>query len=134
VHLRPAQGPVAAARPGRRGRAPAQAKLSGQVSSDCVAKYGDDLQHYNTEETAADLDLVRQAVGDGRLTYLGYSYGTRLGSVYAQLFPKRVRALVLDGAVDPKAGELASRRPRRPASSGRSTSSPPTARRATRPA
>ena len=86
----------------------AQVKLAGQVSSNCVAKYGDDLQHYNTEETARDLDLVRQAVGDTRLTYLGYSYGTRLGSVYAQLFPKRVRALVLDGAVDPKAGELAS--------------------------
>jgi pimeloyl-ACP methyl ester carboxylesterase len=85
----------------------AQAKLSGQISSGCVAKYGGDLQHYNTEETARDLDLVRQAVGDSRLTYLGYSYGTRLGSVYAQLFPKRVRALVLDGAVDPKAGEVA---------------------------
>jgi pimeloyl-ACP methyl ester carboxylesterase len=86
----------------------AQAKLSQQISTDCVAKYGDDLQHYNTEETARDLDLVRQAVGDTRLTYLGYSYGTRLGSVYAQLFPRRVRALVLDGAVDPKAGEVAS--------------------------
>src|SRR4029450_10616559 len=86
----------------------AQAKLSQQISTDCVAKYGDDLQHYNTEETARDLDLVRQAVGDTRLTYLGYSYGTRLGSIYAQLFPRRVRALVLDGAVDPKAGEVAS--------------------------
>ena len=52
--------------------------------------------------------LVRQAVGDAKLTYLGYSYGTLLGAVYAQLFPRRVRALVLDGAVDPKAGELAS--------------------------
>jgi pimeloyl-ACP methyl ester carboxylesterase len=88
----------------------AQAKLARQISTDCVAKYGDDLQHYNTEETARDLDLVRQAVGDSRLTYLGYSYGTRLGSVYAQLFPRRVRALVLDGAVDPKAGEVASSR------------------------
>jgi pimeloyl-ACP methyl ester carboxylesterase len=86
----------------------AQARLSGRVSADCAAKYGDDLQHFNTEETARDLDLVRQAVGDSRLTYLGYSYGTRLGSVYAQLFPKRVRALVLDGAVDPKADEVAS--------------------------
>ena len=87
-----------------------QARLSRQVSADCGAKYGDELQHYNTEETARDLDLVRQAVGDAKLTYLGYSYGTRLGSVYAQLFPTRVRALVLDGAVDPKAGEVASAR------------------------
>jgi len=86
----------------------AQTRLARQVSADCVAKYGDDLQHFNTEETARDLDLVRQAVGDTKLTYLGYSYGTRLGSVYAQLFPRQVRALVLDGAVDPKAGELAS--------------------------
>jgi pimeloyl-ACP methyl ester carboxylesterase len=86
----------------------AQVQLSRQISQGCLTKYGDDLQHYNTEETARDLDLVRQAVGDAKLTYLGYSYGTRLGSVYAQLFPKRVRALVLDGAVDPKAGEVAS--------------------------
>ncbi|HST65617.1 MAG TPA: alpha/beta hydrolase [Mycobacteriales bacterium] len=86
----------------------AQVALAKEISTSCLSKYGDDLQHYNTEETARDLDLVRQGVGDARLTYLGYSYGTRLGSVYAQLFPKRVRALVLDGAVDPKQGEVAS--------------------------
>jgi pimeloyl-ACP methyl ester carboxylesterase len=86
----------------------AQVALAKRVSQLCVSKYGDDLQHYNTEETARDLDLVRQGVGDAKLTYLGYSYGTRLGSVYAQLFPKKVRALVLDGAVDPRAGEVAS--------------------------
>ena len=86
----------------------AQVALARKISQSCVSKFGDDLQHYNTEETARDLDLVRQAVGDQKLTYLGYSYGTRLGSVYAQLFPKRVRALVLDGAVDPRAGEVAS--------------------------
>ncbi|HEV7655277.1 MAG TPA: alpha/beta hydrolase [Mycobacteriales bacterium] len=85
----------------------AQVALAKQVSQSCLSKYGDDLQHYNTEETARDLDLVRQGVGDAELTYLGYSYGTRLGSVYAQLFPKNVRALVLDGAVDPKQGEVA---------------------------
>jgi pimeloyl-ACP methyl ester carboxylesterase len=54
------------------------------------------------------MDLVRQAVGDQKLTYLGYSYGTRLGSVYAQLFPRKVRALVLDGAVDPNATDVQS--------------------------
>jgi pimeloyl-ACP methyl ester carboxylesterase len=85
----------------------AQVQLAKQISQACLSKYGDDLQHYNTEETARDLDLVRQGVGDAKLTYLGYSYGTRLGSVYAQLFPKNVRALVLDGAVDPKQGEVA---------------------------
>jgi pimeloyl-ACP methyl ester carboxylesterase len=86
----------------------AQAQVAKEVSQACVSRYGDDLQHYNTEATARDLELVRQAVGDPKLTYLGYSYGTKLGAVYAQLFPKRVRALVLDGAVDPRAGEVAS--------------------------
>ena len=86
----------------------AQVALAKEISTSCLSKYGDDLQHYNTEETARDLDLVRQGVGDAKLTYLGYSYGTRLGSVYAQLFPTKVRALVLDGAVDPKQGDVAS--------------------------
>ena len=48
------------------------------------------------------MDAVRAAVGDDKLTYLGYSYGTLLGATYAQLYPQRVRALVLDGAVDPQ--------------------------------
>ncbi|MFC7103012.1 alpha/beta fold hydrolase [Nonomuraea rubra] len=50
---------------------------------------------------ARDLDLLRQALGERRLTYLGKSYGTLLGAVYAKLFPGRVRAMVLDGALDP---------------------------------
>lgn len=86
----------------------AQVDVAREVAQGCERKYGPDLQHYNTESTARDLDLVRQAVGDAKLTYLGYSYGTRLGSVYAQLFPRGVRAMVLDGAVDPRAGEVAS--------------------------
>jgi pimeloyl-ACP methyl ester carboxylesterase len=49
------------------------------------------------------MDAVRAAVGDEKLTYLGYSYGTLLGATYAQLFPTRIRAFVLDGAVDPRA-------------------------------
>jgi pimeloyl-ACP methyl ester carboxylesterase len=56
----------------------------------------------NTEQTARDMDAIRAAVGDDKLTYLGYSYGTLIGSVYATLFPEKVRALVLDGAVDPR--------------------------------
>ena len=54
-----------------------------------------------TNNAARDLDLLRDALGDDRLTYLGYSYGTQLGTAYAELFPDRVRALVLDGAVTP---------------------------------
>jgi pimeloyl-ACP methyl ester carboxylesterase len=85
----------------------AQVAVARDSAQGCSKKYGDALEHYNTEETARDMDLVRQAVGDKKMSYLGYSYGTRLGSVYAQLFPSRVRALVLDGAVDPLQGDVA---------------------------
>ncbi len=86
----------------------AQVQLARTVAAGCRAKYGATLPLFDTEETARDMDLVRQAVGDPRLTYLGYSYGTLLGAVYAQLFPHRVRALVLDGAVDPRQSDVAS--------------------------
>ena len=54
-----------------------------------------------TNNTARDLDAIRAALGDDRLSYVGFSYGTRIGATYAQLFPDRVRALLLDGAVKP---------------------------------
>jgi pimeloyl-ACP methyl ester carboxylesterase len=60
------------------------------------------LPFISTENTARDMDRVRQALGDAQLTYVGLSYGTYLGTLYANLFPKNVRAMVLDGAVDPK--------------------------------
>src|SRR6185503_7257316 len=59
------------------------------------------IDHMSTAETARDLDLLRQAVGDEMLTYAGYSYGTFLGVTYANLFPEKVRALVVDGVLDP---------------------------------
>ena len=60
------------------------------------------LPLFSTEQAARDIDAVRVAVGDPKLTYLGYSYGTLLGAVYAQIYPQNVRAAVLDGAIDPK--------------------------------
>jgi pimeloyl-ACP methyl ester carboxylesterase len=75
--------------------------LADEVGKDCAAKYGDALGSFDTVDTARDMDRIREALGDQQLTYLGYSYGTTLGSTYAELFPKNVRALVLDGAVDP---------------------------------
>lgn len=87
------------------GRAEARGASDAVVKS-CVAKYGTALGHYNTEETARDMDLIRQAVGDPKLNYLGFSYGTRLGAAYAHQFPTSIRTAVLDGAVDPVAGEL----------------------------
>jgi pimeloyl-ACP methyl ester carboxylesterase len=81
--------------------------LTRSVAEGCAAKYGDDLRLYSTEQAAHDMDAIRTAVGDAKTTYLGFSYGTLLGATYAQLFPDKVRALVLDGAVDPKASAVA---------------------------
>ena len=99
---------LAAANPDVRtavGRAQARTASDAVVKS-CVAEYGSALGHFSTEETAHDMDLIRQAVGDDKLNYLGFSYGTRLGAAYAHQFPTKIRAAVLDGAVDPVANEL----------------------------
>lgn len=61
----------------------------------------DMLANIGTRDVAKDLDILRSALGDEKLTYLGYSYGTRIGSTYAETFPQNVRAMVLDGALDP---------------------------------
>ena len=75
------------------------AKAQSYVDS-CLAKNGDILEHVSTANVARDMDRLRAAVGDQKLSYLGFSYGTFLGSTYAALFPGRFRALVLDGPVD----------------------------------
>ncbi|MEJ7770404.1 MAG: alpha/beta hydrolase [Geodermatophilaceae bacterium] len=80
--------------------------LSEEIGDECETKYGTELGNFNTTYTARDMDRLREALGDDQLTYLGYSYGTTLGSTYAELFPERVRALVLDGAVDPSKNDL----------------------------
>lgn len=67
----------------------------------CIALNRDVLPHVSTANVARDLDRLRAAVGDRRLTYLGFSYGTFLGATYESLFPDRVRAMALDGALDP---------------------------------
>ncbi|WP_261808776.1 alpha/beta hydrolase [Nonomuraea sp. C10] len=59
------------------------------------------LPHMNTENVARDLDRIRAALGEQRISYLGYSYGTYIGAVYATLFPQRVKRLVLDSVVEP---------------------------------
>ncbi|MFJ6390424.1 alpha/beta hydrolase [Streptomyces sp. NPDC091972] len=69
----------------------------------CEKDAGDLLAHVSTTDTARDMDLMRQVLGDDKLYYFGISYGTELGGVYAHLFPKRVGRLVLDAVVDPGA-------------------------------
>ncbi len=72
----------------------------------CEHESGGLLPYVGTQNAARDMDVLRAALGDAKLTYLGKSYGTYLGAWYAQLFPDRVRALVLDGAIDPGASAL----------------------------
>jgi pimeloyl-ACP methyl ester carboxylesterase len=73
----------------------------------CVDKMGKNfLANVGTVNVAKDLDAIRKAVGDDKLTYLGYSYGTRIGSAYAEAYPQNVRAMILDGAVDPNADPI----------------------------
>lgn len=70
----------------------------------CIDKMGTEfLANVGTASVAKDLDALREAVGDDKLNYLGYSYGTRIGAAYAEAFPDKVRAMILDGAVDPNA-------------------------------
>ncbi len=73
----------------------------------CVDKMGTDfLANVGTNSVAKDLDALRAAVGDDKLNYLGYSYGTRIGAAYAEAYPDKVRAMILDGAVDPNADPI----------------------------
>jgi pimeloyl-ACP methyl ester carboxylesterase len=69
----------------------------------CGQRAGKLLRHVSTADSARDLNLLRQAVGETRLNYLGISYGTFLGATYANLFPNRVRTMVLDGDISPTA-------------------------------
>lgn len=77
-----------------------------EFASACEANSGGILPYITTENAARDMDLLRAVLGDSKLNYLGYSYGTFLGATYAKLFPARVGRLVLDGAIDPSASGL----------------------------
>ena len=59
------------------------------------------LSHVGTMDSARDIDIIREVLGEGRTDYFGASYGTELGATYADLFPERVGRMVLDGALDP---------------------------------
>jgi pimeloyl-ACP methyl ester carboxylesterase len=73
----------------------------------CVDKVGKEfLANAGTANVAKDLDAIRAGLGDDKLTYLGYSYGTRIGALYAEAYPYKVRAMILDGAVDPNADQI----------------------------
>ncbi|MFJ3216727.1 alpha/beta hydrolase [Kitasatospora sp. NPDC086801] len=72
------------------------------VADKCRATNGSVLPFVTTRNTARDLDVVRGALGERKISYLGYSYGTYLGTAYTQMFPGRYDRVVLDGALDPR--------------------------------
>lgn len=76
-------------------------RLQADIAARCGAEEGSVLQYVNTRNTARDIDQVRIALGENKISYLGYSYGTYLGAVYLQLFPGRTDRVVLDGPMDP---------------------------------
>ncbi|MGV9253481.1 alpha/beta hydrolase [Streptomyces sp. NPDC003697] len=79
----------------------AQRKLAREYADGCYERSGAMLPHMTTPNTARDLDVIRAALGEQKINYLGVSYGTYLGAVYGTLFPGHVRRLVVDSVVDP---------------------------------
>ncbi|MGW4289748.1 alpha/beta hydrolase [Streptomyces sp. NPDC004673] len=79
----------------------AQRKLARQYAEGCAERSGAMLPHMTTPNTARDLDVIRAALGEKKLNYLGVSYGTYLGAVYGTLFPGHIRRMIVDSVVDP---------------------------------
>lgn len=79
----------------------ASEQVSRDFGASCLEHTGPLLQYVDTVSAARDLDLLRSVLGDAKLNYLGFSYGTFLGATYADLFPENTGRLVLDGALDP---------------------------------
>ncbi|NUV87732.1 alpha/beta hydrolase [Streptomyces sp. KAI-26] len=78
-----------------------QVALSKSLAAKCRATNASVLPHVTTRNTARDMDVIRGALGERKISYLGYSYGTYLGTVYTQMFPGRYDRMVLDGALSP---------------------------------
>ncbi len=73
-----------------------------EAEDPCVVEYGEELRHYSTENIARDMDQIRKAMNVEQIHFLGISWGTYLGGVYATLFPDNVRSMFLDAAYDPQ--------------------------------
>jgi pimeloyl-ACP methyl ester carboxylesterase len=90
--------------PDDQGEVDANIAAARQLVEACKARSGELLPHLSSRATVDDMDSIRAALGEEKLTYAGFSYGTYLGALYAEHYPDKVRALVLDGAVDPSLG------------------------------
>jgi pimeloyl-ACP methyl ester carboxylesterase len=83
-------------------------QLNGEFAQLCMERMGTEfLANIGTASAVRDMDVVRAALGENQINYLGFSYGTELGAVYAEQYGDRVRAMVLDGAVDPALDPIA---------------------------
>jgi len=76
---------------------------SQKFNDECMANSGHILPYISTQASATDMDSIRQALGEDKISYFGFSYGSELGATWATMFPQTVRAAVFDGAVDPHA-------------------------------
>lgn len=83
-------------------------RLAREFADGCIASVGDVMGLLGTNNSARDMDSIRRALGEDQISYLGFSYGSELGAVWATLFPETVRAAVFDGAADPTADALES--------------------------
>jgi pimeloyl-ACP methyl ester carboxylesterase len=72
------------------------------LSDECRGYWGDLFDHMGSNQVVRDIDFIREALGEEQLNFLGVSYGTRLGALYAQQYPERVRAIVLDAPISPR--------------------------------
>ncbi len=77
--------------------------LAKEFADNCTKKNGDFFEYVGTNNSARDMDSIRRALGEDKISYFGFSYGSELGATWATLFPNTVRAAVLDGAADPTA-------------------------------
>ncbi|MBU6315518.1 MAG: alpha/beta hydrolase [Acidobacteria bacterium] len=80
--------------------------LAKDFTGQCVERSGDFMTYMGTNQSARDMDAIRSALGEEKISYFGWSYGSELGAVWVTLFPQTVRAAVLDGATDPTADSL----------------------------
>jgi len=76
-------------------------ELATGIGDSCKRQFGDALAHIGTADVARDMDEIRKAMGFDQINYLGFSYGTFLGAIYADMFPKQTDRVVLDSVMDP---------------------------------
>lgn len=81
-------------------------RAAARHSAACARNAGPLLPHMTTLQAARDMERLREAIGERRIGFVGFSYGTLLGATYANLYPHRVDAMVLDGNVDPRLRSL----------------------------